>query len=151
MEPQNEVIETIEYKGKKIELMKGLPKNFWPQMKERFPWADEKDTFLSFGNKIYIPGWWEDHMLAHELTHCERQGFTEEGAIEWYKKYINDDEFLVAEELLAYREQYSWFKYECLDKNKRLKFAELLAIEFSGPRYGKIITYSNAFLSIIEK
>lgn len=135
----------------KVTIKTGLPPIF-DEIKKRFPEVDPTKTIFSFGDTIWkgfekpLP----DHLVAHELTHCERQGFNESGAKEWWKKYMTDDQFRLEEELIAYQAQYKNFCIKEKDRNRRARFASILASDLSGPVYGKIIEVNKAFKEITK-
>ncbi len=67
------------------------------------------ETGLVFAYYPYIhtySGKLDPALLAHELTHLKRQENT--GPEWWWDKYLNDVEFRLKEELLAYRAQYQY-------------------------------------------
>lgn len=134
----------------KVELVIGLPPIFdWA--KKHFPNIDEKTTIFSYGNKIYAPQELPDHLWAHELVHCKRQGYSESGAKKWWDKYVADLDFRYNEEVLAYREQYKFFKERCKDRNKVFNFGRLLANELSSPLYGNLADFKTAHNHITDE
>lgn len=121
-----------------------LPPN-WEEIQRRFPSAKIENIAVAYGNRIYVRSAMPDHLLAHEMAHCERQGFTPEGAKEWWDKYLVDNEFLKNEEVIAYRNQLKVFSKGFKDRNNRVRFAAFLAKELSGDLYGNFMPYSEAF------
>ncbi len=113
------------------------------ELQERFNVGDE--TIISYGDKIFVKNrQLTGDLMVHELVHCERQGFNESGAKRWYEIYMRDDEFRLQEELLAYRQQYAYCCRIFKDRNRRAKILWALATELSSPRYGSIISHSEA-------
>ncbi len=66
-----------------------------------------KPVIFAWGDRIYnparidIPG----QLLAHEAVHGQRQGNDVRG---WWKRYIKDAEFRLAEEIPAHVAEYQW-------------------------------------------
>lgn len=112
----------------------------------------EDELIIAYGNIIYCPpvGMSKD-LLIHELVHCERQGFAQDSARRWWEKYMSDDKFRLAEELIAYQKQYQYCCDVYKDKNKRAKILYLMAQELSSARYGNVCLQSEARLWIKGK
>lgn|SRR3990167_222726 len=112
-------------------------------LQDKFGVGDE--TIIAYGNKIFVKGKsLTGDLLVHELVHCERQRFDEISAKQWYDKYLEDDNFRLQEEVIAYRQQYLYCCKVFKDRNKRAKILWAMAEELSSARYGKIINYSEA-------
>lgn len=103
------------------------------------------DIIFSWGDKIYNPG---KHKLTldliiHEDVHLERQGRTEEGAKEWWKLYLEDPQFRLDEEVLAYGKQLKYIKANFNDEVYKIvlfKIADALSSEL----YGKLASFQKA-------
>lgn len=107
--------------------------------------VDKKYVIIAYGDTIYCPenGMSKD-LLQHELTHCERQGFNKQSAERWWQKYMEDEDFRLQEELIAYRNQYKFCEKVYKDRNKRAKILWALAKELSSDLYGNIINFSDS-------
>lgn len=118
-------------------------------LKKTFP-IDEKITLLTYGDAIYVPfdGALTPDLRIHELNHCRQQGFNQADASNWWEKYLNEPEFRYSQELEAYREQYKFLKQHIKDRNKLFKELHRLAVDLSGPAYGKIVNYMVAIQEI---
>lgn len=123
----------------------------WDRVKETFPAANERTTIIAYGDKIYAPEPLPGYMIAHELVHCERQGFTKKGADAWWEKYFVDPKFRLAEEIPAYQAQYQEFLKLYKDRNTRTRFTSILATQLSGDLYGHLIDYISAWKVITDK
>lgn len=120
------------------------------ELKNKFGVGDE--TIIAYGNKIFIKGkTMSRDLLVHELTHCERQKFNEDSAKRWYEMYLENDEFRLQEELVAYRQQYAFCCRVYKDRNKRAKILFALAAELASYRYGNIINHNEAMAKINGK
>lgn len=86
----------------------GRPPNF-DQIVLVFPQAANKNTLFAFADTIYVSSCdinLPDFLIAHETVHLERQGWNEQGAYEWWDKYLKDHDFRYHEELLGHRAEY---------------------------------------------
>jgi hypothetical protein len=72
-------------------------------------------------------------IIAHELTHIERQG-TDPAA--WWRQYIDDVAFRFREEVVAHHVEYVEFKKRVRDRNARSKMHLLIAKKLINPLYG---------------
>lgn len=113
--------------------------------------VDEKDLIIAYGDKIFCPekGLSQD-LIVHELVHCERQQFNEQSAERWWQKYMEDKDFRLNEEVLAYRQQYKFCEKVYKDRNARARILFALTGELAGERYGKLCARSEAF-ALIKK
>ena len=107
--------------------------------------VSEGDIIIAYGDKIYSPNKQITHdLLVHEMVHCERQGYNERIAERWWERYMLDKEFRLAEEILAYRQQYLYCCRVYTDRNRRHKILHSLAKELAHERYGKLCSHSEA-------
>lgn len=120
----------------------------WDRLKERFPEANPLNVIIAYGNKIYTPGIVPEYLIAHEIAHCERQGFSEEGAKEWWDKYLTDYEFVKTEEIIAYRKELQVFSSMYKDRNVQARFRHSIAVELCGPLYNKLMDYVDAIKAL---
>jgi len=112
---------------------------------EKFFGVDRKVVIIAYGDSIYAPNkTLSSDLLIHELVHCARQGFNTNTAERWWKRYMEDSEFRLSEELEAYKQQYLFCCKVYKDKNKRAKILHALASELSSSMYGNIILHSEA-------
>ena len=115
------------------------------QIKEVFPILPESMLFC-YGDVIYNPNGQElaDHIQIHELTHSDQQ---QEKPEEWWDKYLNDKDFRLKQELLAYQRQYQFAKIWVKDRNELARFLWKLAQDLSN-LYKVNITFSEAMKQI---
>ena len=114
------------------------PPNY-DQLLPHFPLASKPGVIFTYGRTVYVPrptGPIPPAILAHEGIHSRRQG-NDTTAAEWWAEYIADIDFRFAEELLAHRVEYEWFK--CASRNERRVARRDIAKRLSSPLYGNIV------------
>ena len=84
------------------------------------------------------------HIIEHEKVHVRQQTDPEA----WWKRFITDPEFRLEQELEAYRTQWKFIKTAVKKRHLRTQILVVLANQLSGPSYGKMISYSEAFKAI---
>lgn len=114
--------------------------------------VSETDLIIAYGNFIYAPNKSISRdLMIHELVHCERQGFNENSARRWWERYMEDNDFRLQEEVLAYHQQYLFCCRVFKDRNKQDKILRAMAHELSSPRYGSIVVNSDALRLVSGK
>lgn len=121
---------------------KDPPQRLYKALQDKFgPMVDyDKGLVIAYGTEIYskaqIPPW----ILAHETVHCQRQ--MDMGLTEWWKAYIDNPDFRLNEEILAFQaEVKSYKKY----MNPVTDFyTKQRAKLLSSKLYGELITYEEA-------
>src|SRR3990167_5224922 len=92
-------------------------------------------TVFTYGNVVYNPNKCplDIPIMTHEEMHSRQQGDDPEG---WWKKYLEDVEFRITQEVAAYQVQF-WFQCKII-KNRDLRALNLtrLAQTLSGGMYG---------------
>jgi hypothetical protein len=139
-------MEGVQQKGVELRDTKDAPN--LELLKQTFG-VTEDEVIIAYGNAIYAPNkTLSRDLLVHELVHCKRQGFNERSAERWWEKYMSDPQFRFMEECFAYHEQYEYIKKVYKDKNRQAKILHALAVDLSGERYGKIVSYHDAIAGI---
>lgn len=112
-----------------------------------FPFARRPGTYFTYGRAIFIPNptfgpdgltvspW----MQKHETVHADRQGRDPAG---WWRRYVDDVEFRLAEELEAHRAEFAHFASD--NRSLRRRMLRHIAHRLSGPLYGNILTTHKA-------
>jgi hypothetical protein len=95
-------------------------------------------TIIAYDKVIYCNEQLPFHLEIHERRHLIRQ--EKQGVDEWVEKYINDKDFRLKEELIAYKEQCASIP----DRNLREKLRIMCAKDLSSPLYGSIISFQEA-------
>ncbi len=110
-----------------------------------------EDTIFTYGPTIHAkyPEKVTPDIIAHESVHIRQQGGDPAA---WWMKYLYDPHFRLAQEIEAYRAQYSFMlKEKTLNPRQTLpNFVHRMAILLSGKMYGNIITYRDAVKKIKE-
>ena len=122
--------------------------DFPPNIKEIAEKFDVTPTAVyTYGDTIYAPGKGDLDLplLEHETIHTQQQGDDPAG---WWRRYLDDADFRLGQELEAYQKQYQVAKLVYKDRNKLSKFLHSVAIDLSGPMYGNVISYKAALAAI---
>ncbi len=126
-------------------------KNEWPpnieEIRKVFDSTDKKPVFC-WGDILYNPHNCDivNHILVHEEVHSRQQISPEA----WWKRYLEEPEFRLSQELEAYSAQYKFAKKVIKDRNLLSKFLNALAYDISGKMYGNMIEYQEAIKIIKE-
>jgi len=101
--------------------------------------ARDRGVIFSWGDKIYNPSGIviEPALRAHEAVHGERQGRDVEG---WWRRYINDPQFRLAEEIPAHRAEFNYYVEHAANRNDRRRALTFIAARLAGSLYGNMIT-----------
>jgi len=121
----------------------------WKEIDAEFHVAGQPVIF-AWDDTIYNP---EDadislDLMAHEKVHGWRQ--RGEPTI-WWRRYIADPNFRLAEEIPAHRAEYQAFCRRNIDRNARARFLNAVAGRLCSPLYGKMISMSGARDAILHK
>ena len=102
----------------------------------------KEPVIFAYGDAIYNPKGIpiNQDLLIHESVHLIEQGYSEEGAKQWWKLYLEDSKFRLAEEVKAYVAQYKFVKNN-FKASEAKRVLTLIAEALSGPIYGNIIDY----------
>lgn len=80
----------------------------------------------------------------HENVHRLQQ--EKAGDVEmWWDLYMDNPDFRLKEEIQAYQAQARYIKEFAPDLNKNFKMLQSLARELSGPTYGNLLSFSEAY------
>lgn len=108
-----------------------------------------RNAVYAWGDTLYMPGGGiaDPALMAHEQTHSRQQkriGSPEE----WWKRYLAEPAFRLAQEVEAYRNQYH-LAARFLGRAERREYLRELANDLSGRMYGKLVRREVA-LQLIE-
>lgn len=130
-----------------------------------FPGVSKTPTILyTFGDSVFTTGMGEipTWIMEHERVHSQRQyelgrsffkdpisngtdeAFYEIGAIYWWNRYLQDNEFRLEEELLAHRVELDIFSRFYPDRNTRRAYLKSIAKRLSSGMYGRMVTFEKA-------
>ena len=98
-----------------MKTIKGFPPNI-KQIDEVLHTKSKPTVVYTYGDTVYIPNGeaLSDDLEVHEAVHIKQQA--EMGAEEWWKKFLEDPEFRLSQELEAYQAQ-----WEYIEENKNRK------------------------------
>ncbi len=121
---------------------------------EVFPKAKEPGVIFAWGqtifnpSKVVIPA----QLLAHEEVHGVRQLQLLGGVVDWWKQYLDDPKFRLAEEVQAH-----WAEYHALatlgNRHDRKAALKQTAKRLASPLYGQMIGPKRAqeLLMVVER
>jgi hypothetical protein len=109
--------------------------------------VSERNIF-AYGHRIYSPGskslpvW----LIEHERVHFRQQ---DEISIRvWWRNYLDDEVFRLAQEIPAHRVEYWEFCKVNRDRNSQSMYLQELGRRLAAPMYGGIITAREAIKEI---
>lgn len=122
----------------------------YPEIVAAFPEAPKCRAIFSWGEFIYNP--WrakiDQALHEHECVHGQRQGRTQDSIEGWWRRYIADHAFRLAEEVPAHVQQLRAYRKRHGDPAKVARMLDLLADGLSGELYGRLISRADARLLI---
>lgn len=125
------------------------PKEIYDVCVKRFGADFKKGTVFTYGDKIHVhAGFLSEDLIVHEITHVAQQ--TKMGVKKWWDKYLEDPAFRLAEELMAYKNQYQW-AVENLNRQGKRNLLRHVSKVLSSRLYGKIISETEAKRLISEQ
>lgn len=118
----------------------------------RPPMFDEIDAKFHIADQPIIFAWGDTifnplgifivpRLMVHEGVHGRRQG---DSPAAWWRKYLDDAEFRLDEELRAHTAEYGAVCAETADREKRNRELLGIAKRISGPLYDNMITFDKA-------
>lgn len=115
------------------------------EIKKRF--SVGKATLFCHGSTLFNPDAVHvpDHVFIHEQTHSKQQG---DDPVKWWNKYLTDNDFLLSQEVEAYKAQYKYLCDKIKDRNHRNRILLQLAAQLASPMYGSLISINKACQNI---
>lgn len=112
------------------------------EVMERFSIAsNELDTIVfTYGDTFFAKDRLSYGLIAHEVTHTFQQ--LAMGVDNWWKKYFEDNQFRISQEVEAYQNQYRTYKDNDVSVAENMVVG--LANDLSGKLYGEVMTYEEA-------
>jgi hypothetical protein len=106
-------------------------------------------VYFTYGDAIYVPNpsnYPPPDIIEHEKVHMKQQGYSEEGAAEWWGKFLRDPDFRIQQEAAAYARQYAFLVEDrrINGREQRFHVRWTLAGQLSGPMYGNAISRHDA-------
>lgn len=107
-------------------------------------------AIFAYGDTIYNPSGADipDDIIKHEEVHEKQQG---EDPLDWWKKYLRDEDFRLDQELEAYGVQYRYIHNTIKDREVRRKYLFSFAHILSSEMYGGIVDFDRARQLIHDK
>lgn len=121
----------------------------WDEAHQHFD-INDKVTIYSWGEIIYNPAalTLPQHIIVHEETHGRQQWRTN-GPENWWRRYFDDAQFRLEQEIEAYHQQYNYAcAFDIGDRNKQVRFLHRLASDLASPLYKVPITQAEAMRCI---
>lgn len=106
------------------------------------------DTMIfAYAPYIYNPGRHriDEPLYTHESHHIQQQGTNPQA---WWQRYLHDVNFRLSQEIPAYQMQYRAAKGFIKDRNKLHLYLVNLASDLSGPIYGDLLRFQDAYDAI---
>lgn len=102
-----------------------------------------KAVIFAWGDLIYNPMriTIPVELMAHEAVHGRRQSGDIEG---WWRRYVDNISFRLAEELPAHREEYRILLEMAQNRQQRRACLKNMAVRFSNPLYGPMLNRARA-------
>lgn len=121
-------------------IVKGFPPNY-EELRARFD--PPAGTIFAYGDTIYSPRRTDlpAHLVVHESVHFGQQRAVG-GPEAWWRRYIDDPEFRLEQELEAYRAQYASVSH--LARPLRRELLAHICRSLAGRMYGGIVTKDQA-------
>lgn len=110
----------------------------------------QRGSIYCFGKDIYNPDNCpiDEPQLAHEAVHTKQQGGN---PIDWWKRYLLDDDYRFVQELEAFQAQYKTYCKKVKDRNFQMQFLFKLATSLSSETYRQICSRDEAMQAIKSK
>lgn len=124
-----------------MKILEDYPPNF-ALIKQGFPMLGKVEPIFCYGEVIYNPFKVKitPDLEVHEETHSKRQGGFPD---QWWYNYLNDLNFRLEEEVIAYGEQYHFIKQHM--KGKLLEWGlDKMSEALSSELYNLGISYGQA-------
>jgi hypothetical protein len=122
-------------------IVKAFPPNY-EEIRARF--NPPAGTVFAYGDTIYAPylrNPLPQHLIVHESTHFAQQRAA--GSPEaWWRRYIDDPQFRLEQELEAYRAQYA--AVAALSRPERRELLAHICRSLASRMYGGIVTKEQA-------
>jgi len=117
---------------------------------EMFDVVFESGVVFTYDDEIFTySGEISEDLYIHELHHCAQQ-YKYGSVEEWWKKYFDNVEFRLTQELECYRKQYRWIKENLKNREEINRLLFHYAKCLSGKMYGNLITMNEA-LKLIKQ
>lgn len=100
-------------------------------------------AIFAYGDTIYNPSGLSlpEDIIRHEQVHQKQQG---DAVVDWWRKYLRDEEFRLDQEIEAYGVQYKFIHETNTSREFRFKALMQMAKSLASPMYGDLIDVGRA-------
>ena len=128
-----------------MKIINGFPPNY-SELVDLLHIKESDKIVFTYGDTIYVPSGEQisNDLIIHEQTHSKQQHHMEAGAKLWWKIWMEDPEFRIANEVEAYGAQFRFICSKVKDKNWQEKNLNELAGQMSSEIYGNVIDFMEA-------
>jgi hypothetical protein len=125
-----------------MKIINKYPPNY-SDIEKRFDLRGRKPIF-AYGEVLYNPHGVsiDPSFIVHEETHQKQQAKIGD-VEEWWRLYLTDDKFMLAQEVEAYQVQYEWAK-ENMARPQRRALLKFISQVLGSPMYGSLVTVDEA-------
>lgn len=118
------------------------PPEIFPLLQKKFGVKWDQSIIITYYPNVYCKTDISPDLVIHEGVHLKQQ--EEMGVENWWNLYLSDKTFRLSQELEAYRYQYQW-AIENMNRQSRKQLLRKCAKDLSGPIYGNVISYQDAY------
>jgi hypothetical protein len=111
-----------------------IPK-IYSKIHEKFGVNWDDGLAITYGDTVYAKFPLAPDVAVHETIHIEQQKI---GADEWWKNYMESEQFRFDQEVPAYQAQVKFLRLKIKDRNQLFQSITKLAKDLSGPMYGNL-------------
>jgi len=106
-------------------------------------------AIFAYGDTIYNPSGAElsPDIIHHEKVHEKQQAGD---PVDWWRKYLRDEDFRLDQELEAYAAQYKFICNNSKDRNHRQRMLHSFGKTLASPMYGGIVDFGQAVNKIFK-
>lgn len=131
-----------------MKIIRAFPPNY-VELRSRFKLRPDQKVVFAWGDKIYNP--WglrvPLHIEKHEEVHGQRQG---DMVKEWWRRYIDEPEFRLFEELLAHRVEFATLASIIKNPTAIERALHETAEKLASPLYGSLISVEEAKAGLLK-
>lgn len=120
-----------------MEIVKTKPP-IYDKAHEQFGVEWDDGVIFTYGDKIHCKYDLSPQKVVHESIHVQQQGQNPEA---WWKKYFEDKEFRLNQEMEAYAAEFLFLKDKIKDRNELTRAKWSIAQDLASPMYGSLIGF----------
>lgn len=118
----------------------------WDEILLAFPGAAQPGVIFSWGDRIFNPYGvpLPPSIIAHEAVHAEQQSNIVAGVVAWWRRYMDEPDFRLAQEIPAHQAELEVLCNESKSRNERRFHIKIVASRLCSPLYGRMISMDRA-------